>query len=220
MYNISLKETVFLVFDVLAVDGQPCLRQNFKERMAIIRYVSMCVCVPVCVCVLFHSRCLPFLFLILFMFFSLTFLFNFLYRGDVMNRCAKYLSKPAVSSSGQPVRVTKLIRKNFVEKHQLQSDLLSKISLVEGERVYFDSDRRHHKSDGIIFQPDSPYTFSIDSDLLKWKWSEVRSVDLQVVLTPTPGTQSGSKGGINVVCCHGYFFIVNILILLLRDIVN
>ena len=120
------------------------------------------------------------------------------YRGDVMNRCAKYLSKPAVSSSGQPVRVTKLIRKNFVEKHQLQSDLLSKISLVEGERVYFDSDRRHHKSDGIIFQPDSPYTFSIDSDLLKWKWSEVRSVDLQVVLTPIPGVQSGTKGNINI----------------------
>ena len=118
-----------------------------------------------------------------------------------MNRCAKYLSKPAVSSSGQPVRVTKLIRKNFVEKHQLQSDLLSKISLVEGERVYFDSDRRHHKSDGIIFQPDSPYTFSIDSDLLKWKWSEVRSVDLQVVLTPTPGMQSGSKGKMSVVLC-------------------
>ena len=114
-----------------------------------------------------------------------------------MNRCAKYLSKPAVSSSGQPVRVTKLIRKNFVEKHQLQSDLLSKISLVEGERVYFDSDRRHHKSDGIIFQPDSPYTFSIDSDLLKWKWSEVRSVDLQVVLTPIPGVQSGTKGNIH-----------------------
>ena len=120
------------------------------------------------------------------------------YRGDVMNRCAKYLSKPAVSSSGQPVRVIKLIRKNFVEKHQLQSDLLSKISLVEGERVYFDSDRRHHKSDGIIFQPDSPYTFSIDSDLLKWKWSEVRSVDLQVVLTPIPGVQSGTKGNIHI----------------------
>jgi hypothetical protein len=60
--------------------------------------------------------------------------------------------------------------------------------------VYFDSDRRHHKSDGIIFQPDSPYTFSIDSDLLKWKWPEVRSVDLQIVLTPAPGVQPGSRG--------------------------
>jgi hypothetical protein len=62
VYNISLKETVFLVFDVLAVDGQPCLRQNFKERMAIIRYVCVCVCVcvyvSVCVCVCTSSSLL------------------------------------------------------------------------------------------------------------------------------------------------------------------
>ena len=177
----------------------------------------MHVCVCVHVHVIISPRYLPFLFLFLLIFyfltlFSLSLISFILHRGDVMNRCAKYLSKPAVSSSGQPVRVTKLIRKNFVEKHQLQSDLLSKISLVEGERVYFDSDRRHHKSDGIIFQPDSPYTFSIDSDLLKWKWSEVRSVDLQVVLTPTPGMQSGSKGKMSVVlccvvlCCEMLFF--------------
>ena len=115
-------------------------------------------------------------------------------RRDIMDRCARYLSKPALTPTGQPFKVTKLIRKNFVEKHQLQSDLLSKISLVDGERVYFDSDRRHHKSDGIIFQPDTPYTFSIDSDLLKWKWQEVRTVDLQILVVPNTGTQQGSKG--------------------------
>ena len=62
MYNISLKETVFLVFDVLAVDGQPCLRQNFKERMGIIRCVCVCMCESMhewraCFVVLGVTRC-------------------------------------------------------------------------------------------------------------------------------------------------------------------
>jgi hypothetical protein len=54
---------------------------------------------------------------------------------------------------------TLLVRKNFVEKAKL-SELLEKIKIEEGERVYRDSDRRHHKTDGIIFQPDAPYVVS------------------------------------------------------------
>jgi ATP-dependent DNA ligase len=37
VYNLSLKETVFLVFDVLAVAGRPTLQLPFKERMEIVR---------------------------------------------------------------------------------------------------------------------------------------------------------------------------------------
>ena len=37
VYNLTLKETVFLVFDVLAVEGRACLQLPFSERQRIIR---------------------------------------------------------------------------------------------------------------------------------------------------------------------------------------
>ena len=74
------------------------------------------------------------------------------------------------------------------------TELMSKITFVDGERVYRDSDRRHHKSDGIIFQPDRPYTFGRDTDLLKWKWNELRSVDVQVVMSPVTTSGGGGHG--------------------------
>jgi hypothetical protein len=59
-----------------------------------------------------------------------------------------------------------------------------------GERVYRDSDRRYHKSDGIIFQPaDAPYVFGTDVNLVKWKWPELASVDLQVL----PNARKGNN---------------------------
>ena len=106
-----------------------------------------------------------------------------------MSGYTRYMSQPSLPST--IIKPTKLIRKNFITKNQLRSELLNKIKLENGERVYNDGDGRHHKSDGIIFQPDSSYTFSIDSDLLKWKWAEVRSVDLQVVLTQVTDSSSG-----------------------------
>ena len=40
VYNLSLKETVFLVFDVLAVEGRACLQLPFSDRQKIIRCVQ------------------------------------------------------------------------------------------------------------------------------------------------------------------------------------
>ena len=39
VYNLTLKETVFLVFDVLAVEGRACLQLPFSERQRIIRWI-------------------------------------------------------------------------------------------------------------------------------------------------------------------------------------
>ena len=38
----------------------------------------------------------------------------------------------------------------------------------------------HHKSEGVILQPDDVYKFGGDESLLTWKWPDLRSVDLQV----------------------------------------
>jgi hypothetical protein len=60
-----------------------------------------------------------------------------------MDRCGKYLSLPVPhgQTGGISQKVTKIIRKNFVEKSQLQSELLNKIKFVDGERIYYDTDR-------------------------------------------------------------------------------
>ena len=80
------------------------------------------------------------------------------------------------------VIITEIVDKLFVQKNQI-SNLLSKIILENGDRVFKDGDGsiRHHRTDGIIFQPDSPYVHSTDLSLLKWKWPELRSVDLEVI---------------------------------------
>ena len=49
------------------------------------------------------------------------------------------------------------------------TDLLSRVGVEEGgERVFRDpSTSGHHRTDGFIFQPDSPYVIGCDSALLK-----------------------------------------------------
>ena len=105
---------------------------------------------------------------------------------DIMPRCAEYMAASASATSDGASdgdvaeKPTKLIRKVFYPKKDI-SVLISKMRYEDGERVFMDTARRHHKSDGIIFQPDTPYKFSADIDLLKWKWPELQSVDLQAV---------------------------------------
>lgn len=107
---------------------------------------------------------------------------------EVMRRCQPYLDNiektaaavvatAAGSSEEKPIKV---VRKVFYPKLEL-SKLIERMVLEDGERVYADPPRRHHKSDGVIFQPDAPYRFLSDVDLLKWKWPELMSVDLQAV---------------------------------------
>lgn len=119
-----------------------------------------------------------------------------LVRTEVIPSSAKAFQQ-TTASTPQEVPLA-LVRKDFVEKGRLQS-LLDKIkpSPVDGKRVFQDGDRRHHKTDGIIFQPDAPYVFSRSYDLLKWKWSELRSVDLLVTTQqqqpqPQPGSSDSS----------------------------
>lgn len=88
---------------------------------------------------------------------------------------------------------TPLVRKVFYKKEQLPL-LVGKLRTEEGERVFFDNTRRHWKSDGIVFQPDSPYVIAADHSLLKWKWPELRSVDLQARVSSYTGTNGGIAG--------------------------
>ena len=79
------------------------------------------------------------------------------------------------------IRPLILVRKVFVRKSEGLRVLLDKIrSEPNGDRIYSDSDRRVHRTDGIIFQPNEPYQVSRHPGLMKWKWADLRSVDLAV----------------------------------------
>lgn len=72
---------------------------------------------------------------------------------------------------------------------------------VEGQhRIFKDSEGSlHHKTDGIIFQPDTPYKVGTDPALLKWKWVDLASVDLRVYqATTTVGNGGGGGGGVRL----------------------
>lgn len=99
-----------------------------------------------------------------------------LLEGIVKSRIEGYL-KANGSAGGSGIIVN---RKKYSRKCDI-SILLSNISMQDGGRVYREPDgRRHHKTDGIIFQPDSPYRPKSDEYLLKWKFPELRTVDLLV----------------------------------------
>jgi hypothetical protein len=99
--------------------------------------------------------------------------------GLINNRIADYIRLIQGPDIPPGNHVKFIARKKYLSKHEL-SALLSMIRYENGERVYCEPDgRRHHKTDGIIFQPaDKPYQFFSDANLLKWKWPDLRTVDL------------------------------------------
>jgi mRNA guanylyltransferase len=111
-------------------------------------------------------------------------------EGPIMQRLA------AVYHHQQPQLM--LVRKVFVPKVAI-GELLNKLSMDEtGSRQYMDGPRRHHRTDGIILQPDAPYVMSTDYALLKWKWEELRTVDLRVELNTN--TYGNTSQGMMLTC--------------------
>ncbi|CBJ31334.1 conserved unknown protein [Ectocarpus siliculosus] len=84
-----------------------------------------------------------------------------------------------------------LVPKRFFPRQKIM-DLFRQV-LVEGQhRIFRDEERSlHHKTDGIIFQPDAPYKVGTDTALLKWKWVDLASVDLRAY----PATAAVGGGG-------------------------
>ena len=140
VYNRSLQKMVFLLFDVLLLDGRENVTKPFGARNDII-------------------------------------------GTTVMSRYIAYFDDATKKVPGEDKSLaTPLIRKIFYKREQLPA-LVGKLRTEDGERVFFDSQRRHWKSDGLVFQPDRPYVMAADQHLLKWKWPELRSVDLQARVT-------------------------------------
>jgi mRNA guanylyltransferase len=79
----------------------------------------------------------------------------------------------------------KVLQKKFHPRKRLR-DVFQRITLQNDGHIFREDDGlprgRHHKTDGIIFQPNTPYVCGTDQNLLKWKWSELCSIDFQVTL--------------------------------------
>lgn len=79
-----------------------------------------------------------------------------------------------------PSTVLPLVRKNFVKRTGLDG-LLSKVVEEKGVRSYRNGDLHYHLTDGIIFQPDSPYACGTDKKLLKWKYLDTVTIDVEIM---------------------------------------
>lgn len=73
-----------------------------------------------------------------------------------------------------------LVRKNFVRRTNL-AELLSKVVEEKGARSYRNLPVHNHLSDGIVFQPNQPYVCGTDTNLLKWKYLDTVTIDVEIL---------------------------------------
>jgi len=64
---------------------------------------------------------------------------------------------------------------------------------VEGRHRMF----KNHKTDGVIFQPNLPYKNNTDVNLLKWKWGDLASIDLEVEIVGNVVELYSIAGGVD-----------------------
>ena len=73
-----------------------------------------------------------------------------------------------------------LVRKNFVKRVDLDH-LLSNVHEERGMRIYKYGETHNHLTDGIIFQPNMPYVCGTDVNLLKWKYLDTVTIDVEIL---------------------------------------
>jgi hypothetical protein len=79
-----------------------------------------------------------------------------------------------------PTVALPLVRKNFVKRRELD-ELLSHVVEERGMRTYRNGTVHNHLTDGIIFQPNLPYVCGTDVNLLKWKYLDTVTIDVELL---------------------------------------
>ncbi|KAG7342838.1 mRNA capping enzyme [Nitzschia inconspicua] len=77
--------------------------------------------------------------------------------------------------------VLPLVRKNFVPRTQI-GKLLGHVVEEKGFRSYRNLPAHNHLTDGIIFQPNLPYVCGTDTNLLKWKYLDTVTIDVELLV--------------------------------------
>jgi hypothetical protein len=84
------------------------------------------------------------------------------------------------ASVSDPKVALPLVRKNFVKRVDLDQ-LLSNVHEERGMRIYKFGETHNHLTDGIIFQPNMPYVCGTDVNLLKWKYLDTVTIDVEIL---------------------------------------
>ncbi len=93
-------------------------------------------------------------------------------------RSAKWSKSPVLDSQTElPLQLT---LKTFLPSSSVD-DLLSRVVSSAGSRTYIHK-KNHHLTDGVIFQPDTPYVMGTDHALLKWKYLDTATIDVEVMI--------------------------------------
>jgi hypothetical protein len=87
-----------------------------------------------------------------------------------------------------------LVRKNFVHRTQV-STLLQNVVEEKGFRSYRQLPVYNHLTDGIIFQPNLPYVCGTDVNLLKWKYLDTMTIDVEITQGGYNQHHSNNHGG-------------------------
>lgn len=73
-----------------------------------------------------------------------------------------------------------LVRKRFVHRRQI-GDLFNCVVEEKGFRSYRQLPLYNHLTDGVIFQPNTPYKCGTDHDLSKWKYPDTATIDVKLL---------------------------------------
>jgi len=83
-------------------------------------------------------------------------------------------------TEGQKTAPFQMIGKIFYPKEKFET--LKEHIKVEGrDRIYDDGKKRRHKTDGFILTPNDAYSPKGTANLFKWKYSDLLSIDFQIV---------------------------------------
>jgi len=111
--------------------------------------------------------------------------------GFRTDRCKSNMFAP--EAVHDPAIALPLVRKNFVKRTALD-DLLFHVREERGVRTYRNGELHNHMTDGIIFQPNLPYVCGTDVNLLKWKYLDTVTIDVEIM----PPRQNDDEGLLRV----------------------
>lgn len=76
-----------------------------------------------------------------------------------------------------------IIGKQFFDKKYTKKvfDHIRKEKRAGEEAYYYHDEKRHHKTDGLIFTPDEPYVPFTNPKLFKWKYMEKNTIDFKLM---------------------------------------